>query len=269
MTSAHPPLFNFELAPLECVQPWGKAGQHSLHWFGLTDGQYWIQAGNDTLLEYSELARARVGSRYCNYQVVRLYEDVMEMIPSVVEPVPASLAPYLCGEAAHAWEAAYRSWYETLQSDIDEQRFCDLADSATTWIGNRTLDTGYLSPSAQIRLWSDPEHVYIGWDNSLKDFRGSPAWSAGRGSFSLPLVEFISEAVSFHDRLMEQMDARVKRVVAGALPNSVGVDLPGLEREHAYRYINDMNRRTVPTTTDWNRVRAAIAEIECAPTADP
>jgi Family of unknown function (DUF5984) len=42
MTSAHPPLFNFELAPLERVQPWGKAGQQNLHWFGLTDGQYWI-----------------------------------------------------------------------------------------------------------------------------------------------------------------------------------------------------------------------------------
>jgi hypothetical protein len=267
MTSAPPPLFNFELTPLERFQPWGKAGQHNLHWFGLTDGQYWIQAGPATLLEYSELARARVASRYCNYPVVRLYEDVMEMIPSVVEPVPTSLAPYLCGVAAYAWEAAYRSWYEAPQSDIDEPRFWDLADSATTWIGNRTLDTGYLSPSSQIRLWSDPEHVYIGWDNSLKVFRGSPAWSADCGSFSLPRVQFISEVVSFHDRLMEQMHERVKRVVAGALPNSVHVDLAGLQSEHAYRCINDMNRRTVPTTTDWGRVRAAIAEIERAPTA--
>ena len=60
------------------------------------------------------------------------------------------------------------------------------------------------------------------------------------------------------------MGKRVKRVVAGTLPDSVHVDLPGLEREHAHRCINDMNRRTAPTTTDWDRVRAAIAEIERA-----
>jgi hypothetical protein len=62
-------------------------------------------------------------------------------------------------------------------------QFRDLADSATTWIGQRTLDTSYLSPPSQIRLWSDHEHVYIAWDNSFKVFHGSPAWSAGCGNY--------------------------------------------------------------------------------------
>ncbi len=34
------------------VLPWGNPGELSLHWFGLTDGKYWIQAGDDALLEY-------------------------------------------------------------------------------------------------------------------------------------------------------------------------------------------------------------------------
>jgi hypothetical protein len=71
------------------------------------------------------------------------------MIPTVVEPVRASLAPYLSGEPARAWEASYGSWYETPPSEIDEQRFWDLADSAITWIGQRTLDTSHLSQSAR------------------------------------------------------------------------------------------------------------------------
>ena len=264
MTSSNPTLFNFELTPLEQVQPWGEPGQHKLHWFGLTDGQYWIQAGPATLFEYSELAQTQGAPRYCNYRVVRLYEDLMDMIPSVVEPVPASLTAYLSGDVARAWETTYLAWRENPPVGLDEQRFWDITDGAGTWIGKRTLDTGYLSPSTKIRLWSDGQHVHIAWDNLLKLLNGSPAWSAGCGSFSLPLEEFISEAVSFHDRLMEQMGERVKRVVAGALPDSVHVNLAGLEREHAYRSINDMNYRTEPTATDWDCVRAAIAEIERA-----
>lgn len=265
MTSANPTLFNFELTPLELVQPWGEPGQHTLHWFGLTDGQYWIQAGPATLLEYSELAQTHGAPRYCNYQVVRLYEDLMDLIPSVVEPVPASLVPYLSGDQSSAWDTAFRAWRENRRGGLDEQRFWDVTDGATTWIGKRTLDTGYLSPSAKIRLWSDGQHVHIAWDNILKTFQGSPAWSAVLGSFQLTIEDFISEVVSFHTRLMEQMSERVTRVLAGALPDSVQVDLGGLKREHNHRSQNDINHRTVPTTTDWSLVRAAIAEVERNP----
>ena len=38
-------LFEFVLRPLEEVQPWG-VDEPTLHWFGLTDGWYWIEAGD-------------------------------------------------------------------------------------------------------------------------------------------------------------------------------------------------------------------------------
>lgn len=47
-------LFNFTLTPLADVSYWGETEEKHLHWYGLTDGQFWIQAGNDVLLEYSE-----------------------------------------------------------------------------------------------------------------------------------------------------------------------------------------------------------------------
>jgi hypothetical protein len=262
MTSAHPTLFNFELTPLDHLRPWGRPGQHQLHWFGLTDGQYWIQAGPSTLLEYSELARTRGAPRYCSYQVVRLYEDLMDLLPSVVEPVPASLAPYLSGDHSIAWETTFRAWREIPPAQLNEQQFRDVADAASTWIGKRTLDTSYLSPSAKIRLWFDGQLVHLAWDNRLKIFQGTPAWSALSGCFQMTLEDFISEVVSFHTRLMEQMSERVIHVLAGALPDSVHIDLPELRHEHQYRSHNDVRHRTVPTNTDWSLVRAALAKIE-------
>lgn len=42
-------LFEFILKPLDEVARWGTA-RDSLHWFGSTDGEYWIQAGEHALL---------------------------------------------------------------------------------------------------------------------------------------------------------------------------------------------------------------------------
>ncbi|XVU21087.1 DUF5984 family protein [Actinoplanes sp. CA-054009] len=41
--------FRFELYPLDEVSPWGGE-QPRLHWFGLTEGWYWIEIGGHELL---------------------------------------------------------------------------------------------------------------------------------------------------------------------------------------------------------------------------
>jgi hypothetical protein len=74
---------NFSLTPLELVQPWGNPDRQSLHWFGLTHGQYWIEVGTAVLFEYSTAVQERFGTpRYCDYQVSRLHEDLLEMVPA-------------------------------------------------------------------------------------------------------------------------------------------------------------------------------------------
>jgi hypothetical protein len=49
-------LIDFTLLPIAMVQPWGRPDNLSLHWFGLTDGQYWIEVSENKLFEYSEFA---------------------------------------------------------------------------------------------------------------------------------------------------------------------------------------------------------------------
>lgn len=45
--------FGFELCPLTEVAPWGGSnGPATLHWFGLTDGWYWIELDGLHLLRY-------------------------------------------------------------------------------------------------------------------------------------------------------------------------------------------------------------------------
>lgn len=254
-------LFDFTLLPIAEVQPWGSPGSLSLHWFGLTDGHYWMEVGESRLFEYSEHARAAGASRYCDYQVVRLHEDLIDMLPYVLEPVPVALTQYLSGDTASDWREAFGAWCDSNCDVADTGRFDELVDAATMWSGARRLDSAYLSPSANIAIWSDTENVSIEWDNRDRLFEGKPAWSAIRGVHTTPRDAFIAEARSFHERLIGQMSERIEEVRSGSLAPGIKIDLPGLVAEHQKRshaLEEALNRRP---QTDWHQVEASIREI--------
>ena len=60
--------FQFELYPLDEVSPWGGA-RPTLHWFGLTEGWYWIDANRYELLRRSRVVTTpyRVGGAGHNH----------------------------------------------------------------------------------------------------------------------------------------------------------------------------------------------------------
>ncbi|HKU07730.1 MAG TPA: DUF5984 family protein [Bradyrhizobium sp.] len=255
-------LINFTLAPIEKIVPWGEPGSYSLHWFGLTYGEYWIQAGNAALFEYSDHARNAGMNRYCEYQVVRLHEDLLDMLPHILEPVPQSLVPYIHGQSAKAWRNAYCAWRDRDDDVTDADYLGEIADAAVLWSERRHLDSAYLSPSANIAIWSDRDHVHIEWDNRDRQFEGRPAWSAGVGAYQMSRDEFIEEARSFHVRLMDQMAARVDQVVAGYLPSEIQIDLLGLarEQEQRARSLDSALKVGIPRN-DWQQTERAIREI--------
>ena len=254
-------LINFTLAPIAEIVPWGEPGSYRLHWFGLTYGEFWIQAGEAALFEYSDHARKAGVNRNCYYQVVRLHEDLMEMLPYILEPVSEPLVPYISGESAKAWRNVYAAWCDADDDVTDPDYLGKLADAAVGWSGKRHLDSAYLSPSANIVIWSDQKDVHIEWDNRDRQFEGKPAWSAQVGSYSMPRDQFVSEMASFHDRLMEQMAARVDQVMAGHLPSEIEIDVPSLVREQGQRTRSLAEALRVTPQTDWRRAETAIREI--------
>ena len=254
-------LFNFTLVPLDEIKPWGKPGGQSLHWFGLTDGEYWIEAGTSKLLEYSDQARQHGTTQFCSYQVARLYEDIVELAPYVLEPIPSDLAPAISDRGRKRTLARMSAWCDE-NAERDDDQYWSTIDSTSTWIGRRELDTAYLSPAADIVMWSDKSIVHIEWDNRDKLFEGLGAWTAPFGSYCLTRSDFAAECNSFHERLMSAMSKRVERVLVGALPPEIHVDFDGLAHEHQKRQrLSELNFGELPSPTDWQAVRDALKMI--------
>ena len=254
-------LFNFTLVPLHEIKPWGEPPHESLHWFGLTDSQYWIEVGATRLLEYNDGARRRGASRFCDYQAVRLYEDVIDLARYALEPIPPDLAPYIAGKGRKKTHGRMSAWCDKNSERTDDHYWSDV-DAGSTWIGMRELDTAYLQPSADIVMWSDESMVHIEWDNRDKLIDGEIAWTALFGKYSLTRADFVAECRGFHERLMDAMSERVNQVVAGAVSPAIHVDLDSLVREHEKRrHLSPLNFGALPSPTDWPAVRQAMSLI--------
>jgi hypothetical protein len=254
-------LFDFELAPLAACMSVTHPANPELSWFRLTQGEYWITVGDNTLLEYVEAARTAGAPLHCCYPVARLHEDILNMLPCILEPVPAALVQYLAGDNAAAWWETYETWYDRSLDAGPDARLQQMDDDAHGLLYGRLLDTSYLAPLTSIAIWSDDENVYFTWDNRAGVLNGIRAWSAQHGEFQMPRREFLAEVQSFNNRLLEQMADRIERVRCGALPPDIAVDLDALLSEHAERGDALHDALSLRVQTDWPAVERAISHI--------
>lgn len=267
----------FELQALDDIRPWGDAQNPSLHWFGFTDGLYCIGVGSDYLLSYSEAVRAPFAKEYpeaysgpcVDYQVVRLWEDLIEMLPYVLEPVPKKIVHYLEQDyaATEAYSDRVHEWWDAQDAaDAPKGLTSEIADTATLWQDHRFLDNGYLSPSARIWMWSEDDVVRIAWDNRDIVIDGQPVWSAQRGAYSLSREAFLDAVRAFDRALIGQMADRVDQVCRHWNRPEIHVDFDGLRRDHDDRATWLQNRLDYRDrfATDWEAVAAAMKTIDSA-----
>ena len=245
------PLINFTLTPLDAIQPWGQPPDLSLHWFGLSDGAYHLELGDVRLLEY----RSELGlPSYVEYQVARLHEDLLAMVPRVLQPLPADVVGRLPGGSLGA---AHRGLSER-HADIYDRS--EDVDSAMEAFRVRSLDSLYLQPGFGIWMWSFGTTVVIEWDNREELIDGREAWTASVGRYELDRSTFLSELESFDPRRIRAMNDRIESIGREGYRPEVKIDLASLRADHADRttWLSSALKREAPEM-DWQAVARGLA----------
>ncbi|HEY7417971.1 MAG TPA: DUF5984 family protein [Ktedonobacteraceae bacterium] len=278
--------FHFQLTPIAEITPWGTKDEPVLHWFGLSDGHYWIRVGETEVFRYSkaflaahppqDLALATHSSQlYVDYYIVRLWEDMLEIVPDILDPLPSSLLQRM--EPIDQWlqwcQKAHR-WQEDPEEICSEETLdarYDLYHKALHWWWDRQLSTGPIRFYPGIFFWSDGRLVHCLWDSQRShDENGLPIWEAVYGSAVVPVTTFREAVASFNTRFIAAMAERVQQVLTHWFRAEITMDFAHLAREQIQRSEHFAKRMAeistrAKTATEWESILDAISTIENDP----
>lgn len=242
--------FHFELRQLVDVEPWGTAESGlRLHWFGLTDGWYDIIIGEQHRL-FSQVD----DRRGIDYQVARLWEDLIEVVPAVLERVPQPLVAKLAN--VHAWQ----SWVEKACASSDRR---ELKSTALSWWFNRQLHAHHLVDAPSLAMWRSGDDVHMHWRSRPRRSEG-PGWASPNGEAITKAETLRAELNEFDRDLIAAMEARITAIERSWSKPEIEIDIEDLRRDHtrrvnhlecAVRYLHYYER-------DWDDVMGAMLELE-------
>lgn len=249
--------------------PWGEEPNLDLSWFGLTDGSYYIDAGSDQLFRYTDEILSLWASqypdfdhhqKYVDYQVVRLYEDLMDILADILQDIPSELEALIA--RCPGMGISEDEIWQIYESSEDEE-VLDACILATEWWRiHRRIDTMYLVQGQNIKLWRVGDCIHIRWDSNLANIEGVQIWTATQGEYTLPVAQFLNEVKDFHDRLMSSMQDRIKDIKQNNPLPHVKINISALEREHKEReqaLQAALNRE--PTILNWEETLNALSLI--------
>lgn len=263
-------LINFSLKHPDNIIPWGDAPEMTMHWFGLTEGEYWLDLGKSTLYEYTSEVLAGDGhdARYVEYQIVRLIEDWTSLFDAIAEPLPdafysiARTSNYL-----YRFYAAALSWLDHLSQDplIDEDTYYNRYDKTIEWIYSRTLTAMHLTAGPGVSFFRNRDNIAIVWKADHVTEHNIPVWTAQNGEIEMAYEVFVREVADFGNRFFDAMDNQV-RIALDKDWGSTVINKERLKQEQQERKVSFQKKLAVlkgepAKHTDWELVNALLTQM--------
>lgn len=267
-------IFDFTLDSIENIYPWGKPENLSISWFALTQGNYRLKVGEEYLLNYTDEFLKYLSEKYpeysdsqitfVDYYVVRLWEDILDILSDILEPVPEKLQHFLDSgyENYQSLHERALDWQESeIKTGANKSDTWETVDLATNWLNYCWLDSAYLSPSAKIWIWSNENDVVISWDNSRVKVENINVWSANKGNYRINKNEFINNVREFNKNLFDDMNERVETVCQSWKNDKIKIDFEQLKNEQRNRATWLESKLKTVRKTNWSKVISAISQI--------
>jgi flavodoxin len=265
------PLINFKVKSPENIVPFGREPNTSMHWFGLTDGDYWLKLRDKTLYEYSD-AKMQLWNgrptRYSGYYIVRLIEDLTDLFPVIAESVPASLYDIAktysslndLQEKNYAWIDTWPD-EETADSAANDQQH----DLLTRWVYTRTLYSSHLKGGPHLSFFRHEDKISLVWKADQVDDNEIPYWTAGNGQLEMDYHDFIYQVEDFGNRFFPAMAAQIALAVDRDW-GSTKLDKARLVQEQQERKADFERQLAIlkqgtSIKTDWDPIKALVKDI--------
>ena len=246
MNLTHNPehLFQFELAPVENIKPWGghNGGSLSLSLYALTDGHFRISVGNEALLRYTPEIIAHWGlqNENADYQVACFAGDVLGSVSAIISPIPTFFENIVRDEALfRQLQNSSAKHSEKVPSEVIKELEVGTANSnfeqdhynAFRWLGERSIWLNYLTACPDIWFIRVENEVWIQWDNVDRKFQGIEVWTARRGTYAISVEAFLAECHGFSERLLTAMESRIASVENGSVRPQIPLNPTSLRNQ--------------------------------------
>lgn len=256
---------NFNLQEPDKIAPFGEKPDFSLHWFGLTDGLLWINAGEQTIYEYTKEAHDYFGTdiRYNDYQLARFLEDFFDTFRYINESIPLEFY-----NGIEEFSTKTMRWKESHFNDDDDlfDRFYDEKYiPLTEWYHERSFDSGHLTGGPYIGCFRHNEKIKIVWESDYRLESGNSIWTSPKGVFELYYDDFFLSVSEFLDCFFAAMDEQVKQAVAKDW-GEITIDKSRLVAEHKkrkqnfYLQLSYLNQNSA-NNTDWKKIISIFNEF--------
>ena len=201
-------MFNFTLAAINNVRPFGVAPNLSLHWFGLTDGEIHLDFDGVKIYEYSgaSIKALKVSStKYVSYYIARFVEDFISIFSAINEPIPSELYDLTIDISALIF--SYEEWLAPIENDVD--KYLRNSSLLFYWLDNRKIDSGHLVNGPKIYFFRHDDTIRIVWNTEGLLENGEKIWSASNGHCEMKYDKFVKNGKDFVGNFFNYMSLQV------------------------------------------------------------
>ena len=278
-------MFDFQLIDLETIISGLIESNCQLCWYWLTYGYYWINTKQETLFqlsdEYINSVNTNVNTddttqikadnkKYMDYEVVRLWEDIIEILPTICLSVPDEFHQLFL-QPIDKINEYYDRWFDYTQQEEQklEYRKHGLPFTKPCPFNNFFFDSHdvnllYIDIAPFLYLWRYKNDMWIAWDfTHCQHFNEEtqqqiPIWTATKSTYHLPFDEFIQELNNFHQKFMTQMEQRIGEILQSSKLQKLypkGYNFSQLIQEHEQRKqaITEQLKKH-PVSFDWEEM---------------
>lgn len=97
---------------------------------------------------------------FVDYYVVRLWEDILDMLPDALEPLPSELFEFFEKDGNFWFQWGSDAW-NRVDNRPDEDEALETFELVVSWQRIRRLKAAYLQDSPRIWIWSTEESVIL------------------------------------------------------------------------------------------------------------